>query len=556
MASLFGLAFLFGGLAAGYFSFGHMTIQYISTKDWVLVPAQIASVDLKVNSGESTTYRVEANYRYNYQGESYNSDNVSLSSGSDNVGTYWQDLDRKLRTDQTNNSAQAWVNPNNPAESVLDRTFRWAQVAFGVLFLLMFGGFGLGMSWLALRKTKTEAEQLELARADGISSNQKFGFWFLFWFASIFLLMGSFAFAMVLPDIINGDYAALFTLLFVIVGAGIMFFALRGRRRYKLIGPTPLFLDPLPGAIGGQVGGSFQIASVFVDKPITVKLTCQRRVKSGKNTSIKIIWQESMVAYTSQTSSGTKVQFVFDCPPDLPRDGENSVEWKTEADGQLSMNSGELEFQRSWNIPVNNDAIGTQSSIVIPAHYIDEQKQAKLLEAKTEAANSIKLNQHGQYLNVESAIARSILSGFFGILFGAIFLGIGVFTVSQDWWPGYIFIAIGLLIVLGSVFFLGRDVEIKIDTQARLLYMRRKWFGVVLYKREVMLFEPSQFSIKKTSSSQNGSNLTEYYAVKIDNQGSNVLVVEGIKGKEVATEVMRKIIKKAFPSRETRESIP
>lgn len=241
--------------------------------------------------------RLGVSYRYNYQGEFYNSDNVSLSSGSDNVGTYWQDLDRKLRTDQTNNSAQAWVNPNNPSQSVLDRTFRWAQVAFGALFLLMFGGFGLGMSWFALRKTKTEAEQLDLARVDGISSNQKFGFWFLFWFASIFLLMGSFAFAMVLPDIINGDYAALFTSLFVIVGAGIMFFALRGRRRYKLIGPTPLFLDPLPGAIGGQVGGSFQIASVFVDKPITVKLTCQRRVKSGKNTSIKIIWQDSMVAY-------------------------------------------------------------------------------------------------------------------------------------------------------------------------------------------------------------------------------------------------------------------
>ena len=180
IAPLFGLVFLVSGLAAGYFSFGKMTIEYLSSSDWVLVPAQIESVELKINSGESTTYRVEATYGYDYEGQSYRSDKVSLSSGSDNVGTYWQDLNRELQTKQSNNTAQVWVDPDNPSNSLLDRTFRWAQVAFGSLFLLMFGGFGSVAVWYSLKKRKTDNEQLELNRVNGISSNQKSGFWFIF----------------------------------------------------------------------------------------------------------------------------------------------------------------------------------------------------------------------------------------------------------------------------------------------------------------------------------------------------------------------------------------
>ena len=89
----------------------------------------------------------------------------------------------------------------------------------------------------------------------------------------------------------------------------------------------------------------------------------------------------------------------------------------------------------------------------------------------------------------------------------------------------------------------------KVDTNARILYTRRKWFGFVLYKREVMLFNPEQFSIKKTSSSSSNTKVTEWYKVEVKNKDKQVLIAEGIEGKDVAQALMNNIIEQAFPKR-------
>ena len=159
------------------------------------------------------------------------------------------------------------------------------------------------------------------------------------------------------------------------------------------------------------------------------------------------------------------------------------------------------------------------------------------------------LNQRGQYLEVESLSERPVGTALGGILFGAIFAGVGVFTIKQDWWPGYIFVAVGALIIYASIFLLGRGIEVKVDTALRILYTRRSWFEFVLYKREVMLFDPSQFSVEETSSSSNNKDLIEYYKVQVKDNDKQVLVAEGIKGKGVAEAVMNGIIEKAFPER-------
>ena len=62
------------------------------------------------------------------------SETVALSNISDNFGSYWGDLYQKLRKERSRNNVRAWVNPSNPSESFLDRTFRWGNVAFGSLF--------------------------------------------------------------------------------------------------------------------------------------------------------------------------------------------------------------------------------------------------------------------------------------------------------------------------------------------------------------------------------------------------------------------------------------
>lgn len=545
---IFGLVFFLSGLGASYGTFGKMTVQYFASTNWEQVPATITHLTLQKHYGDSTTYQVEAQYQYFYNGER-ESDSVTFNDSSDNVGSYWQDLHKKLKRERANDQVVAWVNPNDPDQALLDRTFRWAQVAFGGIFLLMFCGFGGVAMWASLKASKPVDEIRKEATLNGISSKEKNGFWFVFLFGSVFFIIGFFTFILALPEIIDkGNYAALLTLLFVVVGGGIMSYALINQRRYKLIGPTPLFLDPLPGALGGQIGGQFTIQSRSQDTPIKIVLSCKRQVKSGKNTNTKLIWQESMQGYIKSTARGMNVQFLFDCPDNLPDSNSSSVFWEVRAESELNLGAKSIKFQRNWDIPVESSKLA-RSSIRIPEHFLQQQNELKAEMVQADAAGLIQFHQQGNFLEVDN-ISRKSIGGFVGgLVSGLVFSGTGIFTLQQNWWPGYIFIFVGAIIIYVSFFVFGRGIEVKVDTSARVLYTRRKWFGFVLYKRKVMLFNPEQFSIKKTSSSSTNTQLTEWYKVEVKNKDKQVLIAEGVKGKDVAQALMNNIIEKAFPRR-------
>ena len=384
---------------------------------------------------------------------------------------------------------------------------------------------------------------------NGISANQKSGFWFIFVFGSIFFLIGGYGFIAALPKIISdGEYGGLSALVFLVIGGCLVAFALFTQRRYKIIGPSPLFLDPLPGVIGGQVGGKFDVAVSSNGAPITMTLTCRRRVKSGKKTRTKIVWQESTQAYVEETANGMRVRFLFDCPDHLPDSTSRSIIWEVSAESTVKVQSNPIKLERTWDIPVEKTQ-GMASSIGIPEQFIQQQEAQKTQAAKTDAAKLVNFNQQGRFLEVESLGERSVGACIGGILFGLIFAGAGALTIKQTWWFGFIFLAIGALLTYLAVFILGRAVEIKVDTSARILHMRRSWFGFVLYQRDVMLFDPSQFSIKETSSAQGQKRLTQYFKVQVKDKEKQVLVAEGIKGRDVAEALMNGIIEKAFPMR-------
>lgn len=198
--ALFGLIFLLAGLAAAYGSGGMMVIGYIASANWVEVPATIHSVSLVSKRGDSTTYSVKSNYSYNFNGTDYHSDRVSLSRGNDNIGSYWQDLERSLRADKNSNEAFALVNPKDPTKALLDRTLRWKSIVFASLFLVLFGGAGSLLMWASLRSGKSRNERLQAEQEIGISSNQKNRGWYLAAFGGVFFLMGTGTSIIALPD--------------------------------------------------------------------------------------------------------------------------------------------------------------------------------------------------------------------------------------------------------------------------------------------------------------------------------------------------------------------
>ncbi|MCB1043362.1 MAG: DUF3592 domain-containing protein [Acidobacteria bacterium] len=118
-----------------------------SAHSWPERQATLEAVNLEVHSGsDSTTYSVTASYVYQYEGTSYTSDQVGLSSGSDNIGDYHQRVyDRLKSAYDRGEQVPCYVNPKNPSEAYLDLELRWGMILFFLVFVITFGGVGYGL---------------------------------------------------------------------------------------------------------------------------------------------------------------------------------------------------------------------------------------------------------------------------------------------------------------------------------------------------------------------------------------------------------------------------
>lgn len=516
--------FLIAGLGVAYFTFVTMTQRYFETQNWQNVQATIDELSLEKNYGEdSTTYRVVANYRYQFNGLSYSNQQVALNDTQDNIGDYWQRLYQQLQKNRSLDKVFAWVDPNNPSDALLDRTFRWEKVAFGSLFILMFGGFGAGTIWLSLKSTPDK-----LATAmNGIASQEKDGHTFIFYFGLFFFLIGALIGSFAIPSALrNGEYGAFILLAFMAVGVWVMYIAQRKKKTYHTIGPSPLFLDPLPGAIGGQIGGHFTLGLQYSQQPLDVKITCLSKRKSGKKTRSSILWQEQIRAYCQQSIDGMHSRFTFDVPDHLPASREwqknSCIEWEIESTGMLMLNSQAIEFQRTWSIPAEHSTAKSQIEQQIPEPYQQEQAEAVLAAASLSADQQIEINSNTgsnhDSLEIISHAGRHLGTTIGTFLIGLVFVASGFFTVMQNWYPGYLFIVIGLICTLLGLFLAGRKITTTINTQSRFLHLRRSWFNIGLYSREVALFSPKQLDLQRSSSTTQGSKFTEHFKLIVNSE--------------------------------------
>lgn len=114
---------------------------------WQPVQATLVSAQLNTSrSSKSTTYHVTARYRYQVAGREYEGERVAISSGGDNVGDFQEALGERLELALRNgHTVPIWFNPSTPADAVIDRSLRPGLLAFKMVFVVVFGGFGVGM---------------------------------------------------------------------------------------------------------------------------------------------------------------------------------------------------------------------------------------------------------------------------------------------------------------------------------------------------------------------------------------------------------------------------
>lgn len=146
-AAVGALAFLvlFGGVGAlGIWAIGATVYDGVRARDWTPVQARISHVD----TGQVA-------YIYEWQGKKYAGDRAGtfVLGGTSEVDDWEDRMDRMISAAIAERlSVTAYVNPGNPAESMLNREIRWKLLAVFLPFAVGFTAAGLVTGFMLGRK--------------------------------------------------------------------------------------------------------------------------------------------------------------------------------------------------------------------------------------------------------------------------------------------------------------------------------------------------------------------------------------------------------------------
>ena len=252
----------------------------------------------------------------------------------------------------------------------------WTEALFFTLFAVTFGGVGFGGIAAALAgRRKLEAQSALEARhpdspwlwradwAAGRIVDSSRVTMFTAWVFAAFWNLISFptGFLGVRAAIKEEKPAALFALLFPLVGIGLLVWAVRATLRYWKYGVSRLELSAVPAVTGRTLMGTVRApASMQPDDGFQVTLSCVRLVTTrsgdGNSTSESILWQEErrVPGEPSRTVAAmeTHIPVAFRLPADAePCDDTNSnnrVVWRL----QLSASVPGVDYASRFEVPV------------------------------------------------------------------------------------------------------------------------------------------------------------------------------------------------------------
>ena len=552
---LFALPFFGVGVWMGY-TISSNIIDSWQMKSWAQVDAKLHRAGYERHSGDdSDTYEAYAEYTYSYGGQYYTNDRVAIARGADNIGDYQTDLGQRLSGALSRGEdILVYVNPDYPAESIVDRSLRWGLLGFKSIFFFVFGGAGLGLMIFAFRAPKEKDLSAPQYRAkpwlanddwqgDALKSNSKLTMYVTWGFAAVWNLISA-----PLPFVIYGEvlekqnYPALLGLLFPIVGVGLLLWAARRTLEWRRFGPAPLTLDPFPGSIGGHVGGTIDVNLPYdVNAKFSLTLTNLHSYISGsgknrsRNESAK--WQDVQIAHSTSGVKGSRLSFRFTVPEGLDEaDADQSEDsyyiWRLNLKAELPG----IDIDRDYDIPV----YATGKTSVSLSEYSIEQAHAAQVHIDVQAVEKVlNLSFDSDGRSMLFPMGRNLLGGFIGMLFGSSFAGVGWYLLNYEGhlFMGSIFGGVGLLIVISALYIALNSLEV-IQANSEIRTVRRI-LGIPVKHRQMRRSDFVRFKKKVTSKSQSGGkHVLNYSVLAIDRSGQKMIVGEGFKSASQADVAM------------------
>jgi hypothetical protein len=148
LLALFAVPFAAAGIGIFWFMVASPLVDWARMQTWNQVPAVVESATLQSHhpSKGGTTHSVSVRYRYVVEGVAYTGQRATIHERADNIGRFQEELGRRLRGLQhTGEAVPVWVNPRNPAESIVDRSLRPGLIALALVLSSVSAWFGLAM---------------------------------------------------------------------------------------------------------------------------------------------------------------------------------------------------------------------------------------------------------------------------------------------------------------------------------------------------------------------------------------------------------------------------
>ncbi len=252
----------------------------------------------------------------------------------------------------------------------------WGQAAMLAVFALVFGGVGFGgiAAAAAGRRRLAEAAALEarhpaspwLWRADWaagrIEDGSRTHMWTAWAFAAFWNLISLPAAVMaVRAAVTEGRTAAWLALVFPLVGAGLLVWAVRTTLRYRRYGISVLELATVPGGVGHSLAGIVRTTSLLQPHDgFLVRLRCIRRVTRGsgkhRSTSETVLWEEErrVRGEPSRTAHGMGMAIPvgfplpLDAAPTDSRNARDQVLWRL----VVAASVPGVDYESTFEVPV------------------------------------------------------------------------------------------------------------------------------------------------------------------------------------------------------------
>ena len=540
----------FAGVGLGFLLFSVIPTLYQGAQmsNWPATQATVISSELKSYRGDSTTYEAVGIYDYQVGGQHYAGTRLGISSGADNVGEWHQRMSGKLRSARSNqNTVTIYYNPGNPAQAIVDRSPRWGLLGFKMIFVLLFGGFGFGLLFWSLRDhnkiidTPAAASQPWLGHKDWASatirSDAKSTF-YMAWVLALFWNLISSPVLFAIPEELDkGNHAILLAGMFPAVGLGLLVWAIKVTRRWRAIGATLLTLDPYPGSIGGQVGGSIETKFQYrsSDKfPVTLSCLHSYVSGSGKNRKRQesVKWSADGFAQAEPYRRGSRLLFCFDVPQGLHESeakGESYHLWRL----NLKSDGAPVDINRNFELPVFATAEpSSQIRVDSASHPLAEDAR----DARIDAVMQMQQTAGGVELLFPAGRNAGLNSGI--TAFGLLFFGAGM-VAGYLGGPLPLQIIFGLVgggIALGGLYSLLNSLQVRIGEDG--VQTRRSLLGVIIRKATARASEVRTLRIHKTGSMTSGSSHKVFFAIRAHlNNGKKITVAESLIGQSAAEQV-------------------